>query len=528
MSKDKPVLSLEEAVNKCNDEYILPCFQRDYVWDKKNVKGFLDSLHRKWPTGSIIVWKKSNIRGREFGHMWAKPKDTTANSAVIDGQQRLTTIKLLKDKGFLELDDNSGHKEYFYIFFDLENKEFVAVKDQSEYENDENFIDIQNVLKNKIRMHKYRKKYRDDIKDLKEILNYRIPVIYTRVRKDEDAIEIFNRVNTAGKRIDKGELAYSILKSREHTIAKRIIEFQKNWINQGFDLSNRIIINSFLIVNNIENKDYRLTARQPDKQTRDYLEGNHGIIKDWSQTKELIEDSLKFLGNSGFDSFQFLPTENVIVTLCGYFRMNDNLDNLRDSKINHLKKWLYQTVALGYYKITENFEKDLKDIQRGKKLYLEKRVPVKIDQFSNDGLIGMMYAIGINNGMKEYSGNKLNWAETNQSGMQIQVDHIYPASKLRKEPINYWINEKTVDSVGNKAFIQAKTNKKKLSAFPGEKIKSKNIHQWIEGQRFLKNEDYKKMQKSDSVCRERCSDIEDFIECRKQKIMKSIKREIRP
>ena len=34
----------------------LPEFQRGYVWNRDQVRGFFDSLYRRHPVGSLLVW----------------------------------------------------------------------------------------------------------------------------------------------------------------------------------------------------------------------------------------------------------------------------------------------------------------------------------------------------------------------------------------------------------------------------------------------------------------------------------------
>ena len=34
----------------------LPEFQRGYVWNRDQVRGFMDSLYKKHPVGSLLVW----------------------------------------------------------------------------------------------------------------------------------------------------------------------------------------------------------------------------------------------------------------------------------------------------------------------------------------------------------------------------------------------------------------------------------------------------------------------------------------
>jgi hypothetical protein len=34
----------------------LPKFQRGYVWNREQVRGLMNSLYRKFPIGSLLVW----------------------------------------------------------------------------------------------------------------------------------------------------------------------------------------------------------------------------------------------------------------------------------------------------------------------------------------------------------------------------------------------------------------------------------------------------------------------------------------
>ncbi len=46
-------LTIQQLVNEIeNKGYILPEFQRGYVWTRDKVRGYLSSLYRGYPTGS--------------------------------------------------------------------------------------------------------------------------------------------------------------------------------------------------------------------------------------------------------------------------------------------------------------------------------------------------------------------------------------------------------------------------------------------------------------------------------------------
>ena len=41
-------------------KYILPSFQRQYVWDEDDIKDLINSIINNYPIGTIILWKPSN------------------------------------------------------------------------------------------------------------------------------------------------------------------------------------------------------------------------------------------------------------------------------------------------------------------------------------------------------------------------------------------------------------------------------------------------------------------------------------
>ena len=83
--------------------YILPSFQRQYVWDEDDIKDLIDSIINNYPIGTIILWKPSHTSSREMD-TFSKPLiDVNEINPreifyVIDGQQRLTSLLLLFKK----------------------------------------------------------------------------------------------------------------------------------------------------------------------------------------------------------------------------------------------------------------------------------------------------------------------------------------------------------------------------------------------------------------------------------------------
>lgn len=77
--------SIEEAFRECF--YIIPDYQREYVWTDKEVNQLLEDINEQIDTGSV----------REYfiGTVLVSPTTQKGQYEVIDGQQRLTTFFLL-------------------------------------------------------------------------------------------------------------------------------------------------------------------------------------------------------------------------------------------------------------------------------------------------------------------------------------------------------------------------------------------------------------------------------------------------
>lgn len=532
---EKPELSIKELLSLCDDIWAIPHFQRDYIWDKNDVIDFLDSLYKKWPTGLVIIWK-TNKPGRHFGTLWDDPRDNLhPKGLVLDGQQRLTTLKGLIKDGFLPIKSEHGNRERHYFYFDLkstkEDKKFTS--DTERKKDSSRYIDINDVLKDKP-LNGYPNKKSEIIKNLKRMLDYKFPVKYVSANDSKDAIEIFNRVNTAGKKIDRIVIAFAQIKDRYPQITKDIIKFQKEWVDNGFDLSDRVIMNSFLVVKNIKDKDWKPGTKKPDKKVEDYLKEvpYKAIEQDWKRTSNRIEDSLKFLeSNAGFDSDQFLTSENTIVTLCGYFEVNELHGKIK--RKNLLLKWLYRTILLSRYSYTSNFIQDLRDLNIEGKFKDIMTIPkYRLEdekEYSYEGIISVMYALGKRNNMEDYNGDKISWFNSRQNRKRIHIDHIYPRSKMITDPISDEIDpvEDLHEDFGNKSFIIGSDNMSKNKKFPGELINNKDIGQWLNvGHTFLVDNDYQKMKKNPKLLKENCKEIKVFIKKRHEKIIKEIKREI--
>jgi len=67
----------------------LPEFQRGYVWNRDQVRGLFDSLYRRHPVGGLLVWATES---KSADHRGDSPLAAGVVKLLLDGQQRMTSL----------------------------------------------------------------------------------------------------------------------------------------------------------------------------------------------------------------------------------------------------------------------------------------------------------------------------------------------------------------------------------------------------------------------------------------------------
>jgi hypothetical protein len=204
-------LTIRDLISEIDKrQMILPEFQRGYVWSQTQVREFVRSLYRGYPTGSFLIWKTPDPGLARAGAPVSD--DSKYFNLILDGQQRLTSIYTLvtgEAPPFYE-----GEKLFFNLHFNLQSEEFayykkLAMKDRPEWipvteffrqgvaaffaaHNSESEVYLANF---------------DKLQKLDAIAGYSY---YVDTIAEEDinrAVEIFNLVNSKGTRLSASDLA---------------------------------------------------------------------------------------------------------------------------------------------------------------------------------------------------------------------------------------------------------------------------------------------------------------------------------
>jgi hypothetical protein len=103
LTQIKPIKDPQPSVDRIDDlarriltgDIYLPKFQREFVWERRQILELLDSVARNYPIGSVLLWQsRQELRseGRIADLEIAQPKPDYPVNYLLDGQQRLSSI----------------------------------------------------------------------------------------------------------------------------------------------------------------------------------------------------------------------------------------------------------------------------------------------------------------------------------------------------------------------------------------------------------------------------------------------------
>lgn len=195
--------------------FALPEFQRGYVWNRDQVRGLMDSLYRRHPVGSLLVW----VTGANEAHIRGDGElPPGAVRLLLDGQQRMTSLYgIIRGKAPKFFDGNVS--TFTDLYFNLESEVFefygpVKMKDDPLWISVTELMQkgvgefIQGFVTNpefSTNLQKYINRL-NSIEGIKSV-DLHIEEVVGVDKTIDVVVEIFNRVNSGGTKLSKGDLA---------------------------------------------------------------------------------------------------------------------------------------------------------------------------------------------------------------------------------------------------------------------------------------------------------------------------------
>ncbi|MCI8605094.1 MAG: DUF262 domain-containing protein [Ruminiclostridium sp.] len=382
---DNSITIYEALENIKNGKYVMPAFQRQYVWNMEQIEKLWDSILLDYPIATFLFWhvdddnvswdtyfcnflsevsfdsrKQAVSVNYELSNINVKITDT----AVLDGQQRLTSLFLsllgqayVKQKYarrttvggtvvklVIELNKHKltvDEEEYNSKKYDIKFTEKVGKLSPTQFE-------IKEILGSKFQDETTREQAIEaaivnvpaDSKDYaRGILNKLYNKIfveklirYTEIQNmnQDDALEMFVRFNSGGKALKKHEITMSILEAywpNAKTEFGRLLVDSYEGFGSDFIVRSALMLYGDVIKSNI------------NKQIAEDLKNN------WQDFKKALKKLETVLKGMKIEVSRFASSWNVLLPIIYFIYYNPDYANNLDG----IKAYLIRAVLFTYF-----------------------------------------------------------------------------------------------------------------------------------------------------------------------------------
>lgn len=384
--KDSSITIYEAMMNIQNGKYVMPAFQRQFVWSMEQIEKLWDSILLDYPIATFLFWhvddnnvtwdtyfcnfltnvsfdnrKQADSVNYELTDIDVNVTDT----AILDGQQRLTSLYLslfgdsfIREKYarkntvggtvtklLIELNKNKldvDEEEYNSKKFDIKFSVKVGRLSPTQFE-------LRNILQEKFQNESTRDKAIEDAianvpLDSKDYARNLLKKLYQKIFEEklvryteihnmnqDDALEMFVRFNSGGKALRKSEITMSILEAYWPS-AKT--EFGKLLVDSYAGFGSDFIIRAALMLYG------DVVKSNISKKIAEELKNN------WTAFKKALKNLEGVLKSLRIEVSRFSSSWNVLLPVLYYIYYNpDEYSNNTDA----IRAYLMRAILFAYF-----------------------------------------------------------------------------------------------------------------------------------------------------------------------------------
>ena len=226
----------------------LPEFQRGYVWGREQVRGLFQSLYRGHPVGSLLVWATDASTAVSRGEGKLAPGVV---KLLLDGQQRITSLYgVIRGKPPRFFDGNE--RAFTDLRFNLETEEFEFWQ-PIKMRDDPLWIDVTELMQQGVaalgnyvaqlsQTPEYAAKTGEYAGRLSKLLaisdkQFHVEEVTGADKTLDVVVDIFNRVNSGGTKLSKGDLALAKICADWPEARETMKESILRWKDEGYDFT---------------------------------------------------------------------------------------------------------------------------------------------------------------------------------------------------------------------------------------------------------------------------------------------------
>lgn len=546
--------------NARNGAVVIPDFQRDFIWELKQIEELLNSVINGYFIGSILLLESSRedqrfaprlIRGVEASQINLQNQNTI--SYILDGQQRITSLYYAFFEPNVPLSDELNVVCKFYIrpdnmdIFGLIDPEDITrrlrlgadLKTQLyDLYREKYGVDIRNlptmsVFSDEEKFNNYlannpslTPQFKEKLRNLFEkIQAYKIPIIILPSNtSDEDIVNTFERINRTGTPLSIFELAVA----RYYPLGINLNVLKDKIKHKPFleILSEESALKVMCIFKDLEPKSQNLLKLADIHNTKNTAQ----ILVDfnvlWEKAVNYLDKAVDRIRNNymagkvkiGKRTIDLIPYTSMIVPLSVLLHEIERLGS-QAALYEKLDLWYWSSVFSQKYTHgvdTKSFSdvRDLKNIFNDptKKTDLSpnfEHIRSEMLKSARSSALGKaFYNQLILNGCRDLL--------TRQPLVisECQVDHIFPSSRFGK----------VADNIFNLTLLDRNTNQKKKDKLPAEFINEcltshrneTNLMSTLESH-FISKEAYEAI---------KTNNLDSFIQARANYFINELKRKL--
>lgn len=456
-------------------DLVLPEFQREYVWSKDQAKKLLSSLTKEYPVGSLLFWKTETPPELKNIKL---PKQTNTYQIILDGQQRLTTLYLLVNgeiPPYYKNEDITTDPRDLYYNLDTEEFQYyqtnvmakdplwVKVLDCFDHKVEIDVFKIAEQINNDNKF-QLANKFMNNLTRLRNIKDKDLPMQMVPSGANlEDAIDIFDLVNSQGTKLTDAELALTHVVGK-WPLARRIIKEKI----EVLDKSNFHFNLSFMTRGLTTVVSQRALYEAIHSEPKDKLE------KGWIKLSKILDYFITILPSKAFiHSTVDLNTTNVLIPIIAYLSQHKGCFP-DEMNLNRAIHFIFAALAWARYsgQTDQKLEYDVSIMYRENNPW-EKLIDALVDQRGridvkpNDlegrtaghPLYLITYILAKSQGAIDwFNGVPLTSKQT--GSYYVHSHHIFPSSVLYENgyDIDNHLHRKVVNEIANRAFLTAESN----------------------------------------------------------------------
>lgn len=461
------VKTIQEILNQItHNEILLPEFQRGYVWNRDQVRGLMQSLYRKHPTGHLLIW-------RTYKPPLARGADSNRDGhslMLLDGQQRLTTLYVLftgEAPRFYE-----GESLFFNLYFNVQTEEFRFWQ-KSQMENNPAWMSVHELLGKGLTQLLEHLSELDvgrrtviqnnlpRLSKLDQVRNYTYTV--DQVSGDdfglEEVVNIFNRVNDAGTKLTKADLGLAHVCSIWPEARSEMRQFRAKMRSFGFSVEFDFLLRCLagIAIGSIAFEGAFLRAKALELQ------------KAWGKLQSAFEHFVGVLRHTAFvDSLTDLSGTFPLIPVTIYLAKHDGCFPNESIKKRFIRWFFLAGIWMRYSgssetKLQQDVElvlrQDLDPTHELEAAILRERGRIKLEKADLHG-VSIRSAVGrfarvvarANNSLDWFSGKALYDPSVGRSN-GVAYHHIFSKQTLKRFGFSGRRHSKIVNEVANRVTL---------------------------------------------------------------------------